>query len=102
MWTEGFQGRTVLLLDYNDRANVDGPVEEWLEDPIGNSLTQIADEASEATTDRYECDFAFDGDAIRLWFGLVTRAPPLEVDWSDILPELPPMPLTDFVTVRGS
>jgi hypothetical protein len=95
MWTEGFQGCTRLRLDYNAG---EGSFEESLEDPIGNSLTQIADEACEATTDRYECDFTFEGGAVRLWFGRAPRTPPAATEWSDLLPELPSIPLSEFVT----
>jgi hypothetical protein len=42
MWTEGFPGRTVLRLDYNAEL---GGIEDSLEDPIGNALGQIVDEA---------------------------------------------------------
>jgi len=94
MWTQGFQGWTQLRLDYNAG---EGSVEESLEDPIGNSLTQIADEASEATTDRYECDFAFEDGAVRLWFGRAPRTPPAAAEWSELLPELPPIPFSEFV-----
>jgi hypothetical protein len=95
MWTDGFQGRTVLSLD-NDRANEAGPLDEWLDDPIGNMLTQVADEASEATTDRYESDFAIEAEVVRLWFG---RVPPTSRthERRDVLPELPSLRLRDFV-----
>jgi hypothetical protein len=101
MWTEGFQGLTLLSLTYNAHVNVSGQVEESLEDPIGNLLTQVADEASEATTDRYECDFAFGGDVIRLWFGLAPPTPATN-EWRDVLPELPAIPLSEFVAPRSS
>jgi len=61
------------------------------------SLTQIADEASEVTTDRYECDVAFEGGRIRLWFGLCPQTPPDVADWREVLPELPPIPLSAFI-----
>jgi hypothetical protein len=99
MWTDGFRGRTHLALDYNAG---EGGVEESLEDPIGNSLTQIADEASEATTDRYECVFAFASEAIRLWFGQCPEtSPPADTDWSEVLPELPEIRFAEFVTDSG-
>jgi hypothetical protein len=99
MWTEGFQGRTRLTLDDNAHA---GNVEEALEDPIGTSLTQVADESSEATTDRYECDFAFEDDGIRIWFGAAPRTRPPDVKWRDLLPELPPIPIGEILTDAGA
>jgi hypothetical protein len=95
MSTEGFQGWTILSLDYNA---LEGSIEEALDDPIGNSLTQIADEASEATTERYEGDFAFEDGGIRIWFGAAPRTPPPDADWRDLLPELPPIPVEEIVT----
>jgi hypothetical protein len=91
MWTEGFPGRTVLRLDYNAQL---GGIEDSLEDPIGNALGQIVDEACEATADRFESDFAFGDGVLRLWFGLVPPARPA-TEWRKILPELPPIPLDD-------
>ena len=99
MWTYGFQGRTHLALDYNA---AECGVEESLEDPIGNSLTHIADEASEATTDRYECDFAFESEAIRLWFGQCPEtSPPTDTEWREVLPELPLICFSEFITDSG-
>lgn len=99
MWTEGFQGWTRLTLDDNALA---GGVEEALEDPIGSSLTQVADEASEATTDRYESDFAFEDGGIRIWFGAAPRTPPADVEWRELLPELPPIPFGEILTETGA
>jgi hypothetical protein len=70
---------------------------ESLMDAIGNALEQIEDEASEATADRYESDFAVEAEQLRIWFGLV---PPGTKDtaWRDVLPELAPIPLAQFTT----
>jgi hypothetical protein len=95
MWTEGFQGRTILALDYKDG---EGGVEESLEDPLGNSLAQIADEASEATTERYECGLAFEHDRIRLWFGRAHYSVPAVSDLRELLPELSPIPFAEIIT----
>jgi hypothetical protein len=57
----------------------------------------VADEACEATADRYECDFAFEDGAIRLWFGRAARTPPPATDWRELLPELPPIRFSEFV-----
>jgi hypothetical protein len=99
MWTEGFQGWTALTLDDNALA---GGVEEALEDPMGNWLTQVADEASEATTERYESDFAFEAGGIRIWFGTAPRTPPPDVEWRDLLPELPSIPFQEILTEKGT
>jgi len=99
MWTDGFQGLTILTLDYNAR---EGSIEDALADPIANWLTQVADEASEATTDRYECDFAFKDGGIRIWFGTAPRTPPPGAEWRDLLPELPPIPFGEIITKTGA
>ena len=99
MWTEGFQGRTLLTLDYNA---LEESVEQALEDPIGKALTQVADEASEATTDRYESDFAFEDGGIRIWFGAAPHTPPPDVEWRELLPELPPIPFGEILTETGA
>jgi hypothetical protein len=99
MWTEGFQGRTILRLDYNA---LEGSIEEALEDPIGSSLRQVADEASEATTERYECDFAFGGDEIRIWFGAAPRTRPPDAEWRELLPELPAIPFEEILTEQDA
>ena len=59
-------------------------------------LSDIADEASEHTTERYEGDAVIDGDSLRIWFGAV---PPGSRDrpFRDVLPELEPIPL-DAIT----
>jgi hypothetical protein len=98
MSTEGFQGWTILTLDYNA---LEESIEEALDDPIGNSLTQVADEASHATTERYEGDFAFEDGAIRIWFGAAPRTRPPEADWRDLLPELPSIPFAEILTEQS-
>jgi hypothetical protein len=59
---------------------------------IAIALSDIADEASETTTNRYEADAAVEGGDIRVWFGLVPPGP-TSAPWRAFVPELPSVPI---------
>ena len=87
---------TLMRLDYRELGHVPDRWESLM-DAIANALDQIEDEASEATADRYESDFAVEEEQLRIWFGLV---PPgtMETAWRHVLPELVSIPLEEFTT----
>jgi hypothetical protein len=63
---------------------------------VRQALSDLADEASEETTDRYEADAEVEGPAMRVWFGLVPPGSPQGGPWRDVVPELAPILLADI------
>jgi hypothetical protein len=68
---------------------------EFGSDRLNETLTDIADDASEETHDYYESDAEITSDEIRVWFGVVPPGTP-EGSWRDVLPELQPIPLSSL------
>jgi hypothetical protein len=65
-------------------------------DAVNEALQAVADEASEASTDRYESDTAVNHGKLRLWFGVVPPNAPEGRPWRQVIAELPPIALSQI------
>jgi hypothetical protein len=93
VWTEGFRGWSELLLDFTELGGPAPPTDfAW---SLHNGLTQLADEASDATANRYDYDIEVENGVVRLWFGRIPNTPPPPPS-RHVLPELEPIPLAAF------
>jgi hypothetical protein len=63
-------------------------------DRVRIALSDIADEAGEGSSDRYEGDGALVGDDVRIWFGVVPSGSGDHRRWREVAPELSPIPIS--------
>ncbi len=84
-----FEGDPGLRVIHVGPFEAEPEFDHWV---VTQALSDVADEASEETHDRYESEAAIAEGAVRIWFGLV---PPRSPDgpWRDVVPELEPIPL---------